>query len=86
MPVEKIDDDTARGHEKGTEAAHRLKDALARHGIKLPSLYGGWPVAGTPMIELGGCRADVADQLSAVLEAMPPKTAPLAAEAAGPDR
>ncbi|MGV9815475.1 hypothetical protein ACWDTQ_26635 [Streptomyces cellulosae] len=72
MPVEEIDAATAKGHDKGTEAAHRLKAALARHGITLPSLYGGWPVAGTPMVELGGCRADVADALSAVLEGLEP--------------
>ncbi|TDU04751.1 hypothetical protein EDD99_3226 [Streptomyces sp. 846.5] len=53
-------------------AAERLRAALAQHGITVPSLRGGYPSRDVPMVELGGCSADAADGLSAVLE----KTAP----------
>jgi hypothetical protein len=75
VPIERIDEATAKGHDKGAEAARRLQAALQRHGITFPSLYGGWPVNGTPMVELGGCRADVAEALAVVLEAATPKGA-----------
>jgi hypothetical protein len=75
VPIEHIDEATAKGHDKGAEAARRLQAALQRHGITFPSLYGSWPVNGTPMVELGGCRADVAEALAAVLEEVTPKGA-----------
>ena len=49
-------------------AAERLRAALAAHGITVPSLRGGYPVRDVPMVELGGCASDAADELSAVLE------------------
>ncbi|MET9890776.1 hypothetical protein ABZZ47_11260 [Streptomyces sp. NPDC006465] len=68
MPAEKISDAELKAYQKGREAAERLKAALTLHGITLPSLGGGWIVSGTAMVELGGCRADVAEALALVLE------------------
>ncbi|MFE7237778.1 hypothetical protein ACWD4L_35750 [Streptomyces sp. NPDC002596] len=68
MFAEKIDEATGAAYDKGLRTAVRLKRALEAHGITLPSLSGKWPVNGTPMVELGGCRADVAEALAAVLE------------------
>lgn len=73
MPVERIDEATAKGFDVGAEAARRLAAALGAHGIVFPSLGGGWPTAGTPRVELGGCRADVAEALAEVLEGITPK-------------
>ena len=53
-------------------AAERLRAALAAHGITVPSLRGGYPVRELPMVELGRCTADAADELSAVLEGAAP--------------
>ena len=53
-------------------ASERLRAALAAHGITVPSLRGGYPVRDLPMVELGGCTADAADELSAVLEMAAP--------------
>ncbi|MFK4022349.1 hypothetical protein [Streptomyces albogriseolus] len=75
MPAESITESDAKAYEKGRQSADRLKAALAAHGIVLPSLSGAWFVNGTAMVELGGCRADVADRLSAVLEASAPEGA-----------
>jgi hypothetical protein len=47
--------------------AARLGAALAAHGIALPSLR-GYAFNGIPMTELGGCRAEIADAIAAVLE------------------
>lgn len=47
--------------------ADRLKTALAAHGIALPSLR-GYAFNGIAMTELGGCRAEIAAALAAVLE------------------
>lgn len=49
-------------------AAERLRAALAAHGIVVPSLRGGHPARNLPMVDLGECIADAADELSAVLE------------------
>ncbi|MEU6667588.1 hypothetical protein [Streptomyces sp. NPDC046727] len=68
MRAEKISDADMKAYEKGRQAAERLKAALTAHGIVLPSLGGGWIVSGTAMVELGGCRADVAEALAEVLE------------------
>ncbi|MGW2939296.1 hypothetical protein ACWDA7_48085 [Streptomyces sp. NPDC001156] len=68
MLAEKIDEATGAAYGKGVRTAVRLKRALEAHGITLPSLSGKWPVSGTPMVELGGWRADVAEALAAVLE------------------
>ena len=54
-------------------AAERLRAALAGHGVVVPSLRGDHPVMGAPMVNLGGCRADVADALAAVLEKLQPE-------------
>jgi hypothetical protein len=48
--------------------AERLRAALARHGITLPSLRGSSPEYGRPWVELGGCGAEVAEQLAELLE------------------
>ncbi|MFJ5071601.1 hypothetical protein ACIQC7_34815 [Kitasatospora sp. NPDC088556] len=57
--------------EAAEAAAARLKAALARHGITLPSL-GAYPyLVGpqrTPMVELGGTTVEVARRLAEVLE------------------
>ncbi|MFC1408011.1 hypothetical protein ACEZCY_01810 [Streptacidiphilus sp. N1-12] len=53
-------------------AAERLRAALAVHGLAIPSLRGGHPAVSTPMVELGGCSADVAEALAAVLERVDP--------------
>jgi hypothetical protein len=50
------------------EAAGRLRAALEKHGVKFPSLRGGYPVAGRAFVELGGCSASVALALAEVLE------------------
>jgi hypothetical protein len=49
-------------------AAERLRAALAGHGIGIPSLRGSHPAMTTPMVELGGCTAEIAESLAAVLE------------------
>ena len=49
-------------------AAERLRATLAAHGITIPSLRGSRPARDTPFVELGSCRAEVADALAAVLE------------------
>ena len=49
-------------------AAERLRSALAAHGITIPSLRGSYPARDIPFVELGGCSADVAEALAAVLE------------------
>ncbi|MEY9841789.1 hypothetical protein [Streptacidiphilus sp. EB103A] len=54
-------------------AAERLRAAMAGHDIVIPSLRGDHPVMGAPMVTLGGCRADVADALAAVLEKIQPE-------------
>ncbi|MFC5911793.1 hypothetical protein [Streptacidiphilus monticola] len=56
---------------EGSRVAERLRCALEAHGIKLPSLIGGYPVNATAMVDLGGCRADVAESLAVLLEAVP---------------
>ncbi|MDW8804369.1 hypothetical protein P1P68_06070 [Streptomyces scabiei] len=56
----------------GEAAATRLREALALHGLVLPSLWRGEPVHGHGSVELGGCTADVADALADVLEAAAP--------------
>ena len=54
-------------------AAERLRAALAAHGIAVSSLRGSHPAIDTPMVELGGCSADVAEALAAVLEKADPE-------------
>nr|WP_119590487.1 hypothetical protein [Streptomyces scabiei] len=54
-------------------SAARLREALALHGLALPSLWPGEPVNGHGSVELGGCTADVADALADVLEAAAPR-------------
>jgi hypothetical protein len=49
-------------------AAERLRAALGRHGLALPSLRGSTPVLDRPYVELGGCGSEVADALAALLE------------------
>ena len=71
MPAEQMDADTGKTYDEGLRTAVRLKRALEAHGITLPSLSGKWPVNGTAMVELGGCRADVAAALADVLEGEP---------------
>ncbi|MFE7656328.1 hypothetical protein ACFU6M_26130 [Streptomyces bottropensis] len=51
----------------GEAAAKGLKEALARVGIVIPSLNGGFPVNGNGRVELGGCNAGVATRLAEVL-------------------
>ncbi|MGH3313890.1 MAG: hypothetical protein ACRDP3_25460 [Streptomyces sp.] len=48
--------------------AERLRAALARAGVRLPSLRAGACFANFPHVELGGCHADLADQLAAWIE------------------
>ena len=71
MPADQMDSTTGAAYDEGLQAAVRLKRALEAHGIVLPSLSGKWPVNGTAMVELGGCRADVAAALADVLEGEP---------------
>jgi hypothetical protein len=54
-------------------AAERLRDALTVHGITIPSLRGSHPARDIPFVELGGCSADVAEALAAVLEKADPE-------------
>ncbi|MDQ0993047.1 hypothetical protein [Streptomyces sp. V3I7] len=68
MPAEKMDSATAATYDQGLAVAVRLKRALDAHGITLPSLAGTWPVHGMAMVELGGCRAEVAEALAVILE------------------
>ncbi|WP_055716404.1 hypothetical protein [Streptomyces torulosus] len=60
----------------GEAAAQRLRDALALHGLVLPSVWGGAPVCGRGFVELGGCSADTADALAKVLEAASSRQSP----------
>ena len=53
----------------GDAAAAGLREALARVGVVIPSLAGGFPVQGTGRVELGGCNAGVATKLAEVLNA-----------------
>ncbi|MFF2572668.1 hypothetical protein [Streptomyces sp. NPDC058084] len=53
----------------GDVAAAGLKEALARVGIVIPSLHGGFPVNGSGRVELGGCNAGTATRLAEVLNA-----------------
>ncbi|MFI9214262.1 hypothetical protein ACIGW7_39800 [Streptomyces sp. NPDC053253] len=53
----------------GDAAAKGLKEALARVGIVIPSLAGGFPVNGSGRVELGGCNAGTATRLAEVLNA-----------------
>ena len=53
-------------------AAERLRAALAVHGIAVPSLRGSHPAMTTPMVDLGGCSAEVAAVLAGVLERADP--------------
>ena len=54
-------------------AAERLRAALAIHGLAIPSLRGSHPARDVPFVELGGCSADVAEGLAAVLEKVEPR-------------
>ncbi len=54
-------------------AAERLRAALAIHGLAIPSLRGSQPARDVPFVELGGCPADVAERLAAVLEKVEPR-------------
>lgn len=63
-------------HVHGEVAASRLREALALHGLVLPSLWRGEPVCGRGSIELGGCSAEAADALAEVLEAAVPPQSP----------
>jgi len=54
-------------------AAERLRAALAIHGLGIPSLRGSHPARDVPLVELGGCSADVAERLAAVLEKVEPR-------------
>ena len=54
-------------------AAERLRAALKARDLTLPSLRGSYPVLDTPFVELGGCSADVAEALAAILEKAVPE-------------
>lgn len=54
---------------EGAAAAEALRQALARVGVVIPSLRGDQPVVGRPMVNLGGCTAEVATALAAVATA-----------------
>ena len=54
-------------------AAERLRAALAIHGLAIPSLRGSHPARDVPFVELGGCSAELAEGLAAVLEKMEPR-------------
>ena len=54
-------------------AAERLRAALAIHGLAVPLLRGSHPARDVPFVELGGCSADVAEALAAVLERVAPE-------------
>ncbi|MEU2184578.1 hypothetical protein [Streptomyces thermolilacinus] len=53
----------------GEAAAGGLKEALARVGVKLPSLAPGLPVGHGGRVELGGCNAGTATRLAEILNA-----------------
>jgi len=52
----------------GDVSADRLKQALLRHGLALPSLRGDTAVHGIPFVQLGGCSARLADAIAEILE------------------
>lgn len=54
-------------------AAERLRKALDKHGITIPSLRGSYPVMNRPFVELGGCSSEVAEALATVLEKLEPE-------------
>jgi hypothetical protein len=60
-----LDDDPFK---VGIDAAERLRRALDRHGLVIPSLRGTYPMRETPMVELGNCRAEVAETIADLLD------------------
>jgi hypothetical protein len=46
------------------DAAQELADALKLAGFTLPSLRGDFPVAGRPLVQLGGAPADMVRRLA----------------------
>ncbi|WP_344287980.1 hypothetical protein [Streptomyces synnematoformans] len=57
------------GLRAGEAAAGGLREALARVGVTVPSLAGGFPVQGNGRVHLGICNAGVATKLAEVLNA-----------------
>lgn len=49
---------------EGADAAQELADALKLAGFTLPSLRGDFPVAGHPLVQLGGAPADQVRKLA----------------------
>ncbi|WP_326827354.1 hypothetical protein [Streptomyces sp. NBC_01751] len=64
----KMSPEIGQQYDEAVRAAARLSRALKEHNIVIPSLRGTWPCNGVHMVELGGCRADVAEALAEVLE------------------
>ena len=50
---------------EAADAAQELADALKLAGFTLPSLRGDFPVAGKPLVQLGGAPAKLARELAA---------------------
>ncbi|MBF9066681.1 hypothetical protein I2501_01345 [Streptacidiphilus sp. NEAU-YB345] len=59
----------------------RLRSALERHAITLPSLRADHPVAGLPLIELGRCNQQTVEKLIAALTGQAGPDCGLGAEA-----
>ncbi|MFD3545510.1 hypothetical protein ACFWUW_07795 [Streptomyces sp. NPDC058655] len=56
-------------YQAGEDAVANLQAALARADMTLPSLSNDGPVAGHGFVRLGGCNADFANRLAAVIAA-----------------
>lgn len=50
---------------EAAEAAKELADALKLAGFTLPTLRGDFPVAGRPLVQLGGAPAELVRKLAA---------------------
>ena len=49
---------------EAADAAQELADALKLAGFTLPSLRGDFPVAGRPLVQLGGAPAELVRRLA----------------------
>ncbi|MEY9877619.1 hypothetical protein ABH931_007143 [Streptacidiphilus sp. MAP12-33] len=64
--------ETVDVHRLGDSLVCRLKSALGRHGIVLPSLVADHPVGNNPLIFLGRANQETVEKLTALLDSVPP--------------
>jgi hypothetical protein len=59
-------------HRVGDALVDRLKAALGRHDITLPSLRADFPLGDKPLIALGRANQETVEKLTALLDSIPP--------------